>query len=65
MHVRIPFFAEIIGESDKARLRSALNDMHRIDPLTGGGLPNTMRRILITERDVILAHAMKTAPGSE
>ena len=58
------WYKEIIGESDKARLRSALNDMHRIDPLSGGGLPNTMRRILITERDTVLAHAMKTAAGS-
>ena len=54
---------EVIGEADKARLRAALNDMSRIDPLESSSLPPTMRRILIDERDVVLAEALKTAPG--
>ena len=55
---------EVIGDEDKARLRRALNAMHRMDPLSGAtSLPPTMRRILIAERDVVLCEALKKAPG--
>ena len=54
---------EVIGDADKARLRRALNEMHRMEPLSGVSLPPTMRRILIAERDVVLCEALKDAPG--
>ena len=54
---------ELIGEPEKALLRRALNEMHRSDPLEGSSLPPTMRRILLSERDIVLCDALKRAPG--
>ena len=54
---------EVIGEPEKALLRRALNEMHRSDPLEGSSLPPTMRRILLSERDIVLCDALKRAPG--
>jgi pheromone shutdown protein TraB len=54
---------ELIGEDEQARLRTALDASHRIDPLSGVSMPPTMRRILLSERDLVLADALKRADG--
>ena len=51
-----------IGAHQQRQLREALNRMGAVD-LGDLALPPTARRVLLEERDVVLAHALKEAPG--
>ena len=51
-----------IGAHQQRQLREALNRMGAVD-LGDLALPPTARRVLLEERDIVLAHALKEAPG--
>ena len=51
-----------IGAHQQRQLREALNRMGAVD-LGDLALLPTARRVLLEERDVVLAHALKEAPG--
>ena len=54
---------ERIGPAERARLRAALARVHRAE-LDEAALTPSMRRVLLDERDVVLAHALKSCPGA-
>lgn len=54
---------EYIGVSERANLREALDAYSRIDPLEYEPQPPTYRRVLIEERDAVLAQALRRQPG--
>lgn len=61
--IRRFWYKEIIGEAERAKLRVALDGLTRMDPLVAGGMPPTMRRVLLDERDVVLCDALKRQAG--
>jgi pheromone shutdown protein TraB len=54
---------ERIGPPERARLRAALGRVHLAE-LDEASLTPSMRRVLLDERDVVLAHALKSCPGA-
>lgn len=54
---------ERIGPPERARLRAALGRVHLAE-LDEASLTPSMRRVLLDERDVVLAHALKCCPGA-
>lgn len=54
---------QVIGAPEKEKLRTAIEGLHRVDPLTSSSLSPTWRRVLIEERDVVLADVLKRQPG--
>lgn len=54
---------ELIDETDKETLRWAMDRLGLIDPLAEAPFPGTMRRILVHERDQLLADSLARARG--
>ena len=54
---------EVISDEDRARLRAALDAFHRLDPLSDLPMSPTMQRVLIDERDLVLADCLRRQPG--
>lgn len=54
---------QVIGRDEKAKLRVALEGLHRVDPLTTSSMTPTMRRVLLEERNLVLTDALLRAPG--
>jgi hypothetical protein len=54
---------ELIGEAEKLKLKRAIDAFHRVDPLDDMPLPATMRRVLLDERNAVLAARLRSEPG--
>jgi len=54
---------ELIGEPERARLREALDGLHRVD-VTCLPLSPTLRKVLLDERDAVLTEKIRTTPGA-
>ena len=55
---------EVIGPHERQTLREALGAQDRLDPTDNAPLPPSMRRILLDERDLVLAHALHRQRGA-